>query len=206
VGVFICDVMGHDVRAALVTAMMRSLVQDLSATTPDPGELLTQINRSLFSIFKQTGSTMYATAFYLVADVARGEIHYASAAHPDPLQVRRRAGLVERISGKNGRAKGPALGLFGDGQYSTHSRKMEPGDLIALYTDGLVEVDSPDERQLFTSEQLTDAVRRRAQLPSADLLSGVLSEIHEFSGRPEFADDVCLVGMEVKRLGRAEDE
>ena len=206
VGVFICDVMGHDVRAALVTAMMRSLVQDLSATTPDPGELLTQINRSLFSIFKQTGSTMYATAFYLVADVARGEIHYASAAHPDPLQVRRRAGLVERISGKNGRAKGPALGLFGDGQYSTHSRKMEPGDLIALYTDGLVEVDSPDERQLFTSEQLTDAVRRRAQLPSADLLSGVLSEIHEFSGRPEFNDDVCLVGMEVKRLGQAEDD
>ncbi|MBW8864104.1 MAG: SpoIIE family protein phosphatase, partial [Verrucomicrobia bacterium] len=206
VGVFICDVMGHDVRAALVTAMMRSLVQDLSATTPDPGELLTQINRSLFSIFKQTGSTMYATAFYLVADVARGEIHYASAAHPDPLQVRRRAGLVERISGKNGRAKGPALGLFGDGQYATHSRKMEPGDLIALYTDGLVEVDSPDERQLFTAEQLTDAVRRRAQLPSADLLSGVLSEIHEFSGRPEFSDDVCLVGMEVKRLGEAGGE
>ena len=50
------------------------------------------------------------------------------------LWVRRRAGLVERISGKNGRAKGPALGLFGDGQYSMHSWKMEPGDLIATGT------------------------------------------------------------------------
>ncbi len=203
VGVFICDVMGHDVRAALVTAMMRAQIQDLSAATPDPGQLLTQINHNLFSIFKQTGATMYATAFYLVADVARGEIQYASAAHPDPLQVRRRAGVVEPLAGNGatGRAKGPALGLFGDARFPTHSRKLEAGDLIALYTDGLIEINSQDERQLYTSELLADALRRRTQLPSADLLNGVISEIHEFSGQPEFDDDVCLVGMEVKRVG-----
>lgn len=203
VGVFICDVMGHDVRAALVTAMLRSLVQDLSATVPDPGELLTRINQNLFSIFKQTGTTMYATAFYLVADVARGELHYASAAHPEPLQVRRSAGLVERLAGNGtpGRAKGPALGLFGDAQFPTHSRKLDAGDLIALYTDGLIEINSPDQQQMFTSELLTDAVRRRAQLPTTDLLEGVMSEIQEFSGQSGFEDDVCLVGIEVKRLG-----
>ena len=207
VGVFICDVMGHDVRAALVTAMLRSLVQDLGASVPDPGELLTKINNNLHSIFKQTGTTMYATAFYLVADVARGEIHYASAAHPEPLQVRRTAGLVERLAGNGapGRVKGPALGLFADAQFPTHNRKLEAGDLIALYTDGLIEINSLDQKHMFTSELLTDAVRRRAQLPTSDLLAGVISEIREFSGQAGFDDDVCLVGMEVKRLGPAAD-
>lgn len=207
VGVFICDVMGHDVRAALVTAMLRSLVLDLGTAVPDPGELLTKINNNLHSIFKQTGTTMYATAFYLVADVARGEIHYASAAHPEPLQVRRTAGLVERLAGNGapGRVKGPALGLFADAQFPTHNRKLEAGDLIALYTDGLIEINSPDQKQMFTSELLTDAVRRRAQLPTSDLMAGVISEIREFSGQAGFDDDVCLVGMEVKRLGPTAD-
>ena len=84
VGLFICDVMGHDVRAALVTAMMRALVVDLSATTTEPGDLLTQINREVAGVFKQTDATMYATAFYLIADVARAELRFASAAHPEP--------------------------------------------------------------------------------------------------------------------------
>jgi sigma-B regulation protein RsbU (phosphoserine phosphatase) len=203
VGVFICDVMGHDVRAALVTAMMRALVQDLGAAAADPGQLLAQINHNLFSVFKQTGTTMYATAFYLVADVARGEIHYASAAHPEPLQVRRQAGLVERLAGNGapGRAKGPALGLFAEAQFPTHRRKLEAGDLIALYTDGLIEINSSDERQFFTTELLMNAVQRRAQFSTADLFTGVISEIHQFSGQPDFEDDVCLVGMEVKHLG-----
>jgi len=202
VGVFICDVMGHDVRAALVTAMLRSQVQDLGATAPDPGALLARINQNLFGVFKQTGATMYATAFYLVADVARGEIHYASAAHPEPLQVRRSAGLVEPLKGGPAdHAKGPALGLFEDAQFPAHNGELDAGDLIALYTDGLIEINSADDRQIFTPELLAAAVRQRAQLPATDLLKGVISEIRKFSGRPEFEDDVCLVGMEVKRLG-----
>jgi sigma-B regulation protein RsbU (phosphoserine phosphatase) len=204
VGVFICDVMGHDVRAALVSAMMRALVQDIGLTTPDPGQLLRQLNQNLFSVFKQTGTTMYATAFYLVADIARGQIQYASAAHPEPIQLRRAAGLVERLVGNGSayRVKGPALGLFADAQFPTHSRKVEAGDLIALYTDGLVEINSSsDEHQLFTTDLLMKAMERRVNLPTAELFTGVLSEINQFSGRPGFDDDVCLVGMEVKHLG-----
>ena len=72
VGIFICDVMGHDVRAALVTAMLRALVEDFSLKATDPGQVLTEINRALFKVFGQAGTTMFATAFYLVADVATG--------------------------------------------------------------------------------------------------------------------------------------
>ena len=117
VGLFICDVMGHDVRAALVTAMMRALVVDLSATTAEPGELLTQINREVAGVFNQTGSTMYATAFYLIADLDRGEFSYANAAHPEPLLVRRQRDTVELLGAALKQKKGPALGLFPEGRF-----------------------------------------------------------------------------------------
>jgi PAS domain S-box-containing protein len=198
VGLFICDVMGHDVRAALVTAMMRALVTDLSATN-EPGELLAQINREVAGVFNQTGSTMYATAFYLIADVARAELRYASAAHPEPILLRRQRGTAEWLGHGPGQKKGPALGLFAEGQFPTYRCPMEVGDLIALFTDGLIEAEGADHES-FSPERLLEAVRQRAQAPTNELFTGVLDEIKKFSASSEFEDDVCIVGVEVKRL------
>jgi sigma-B regulation protein RsbU (phosphoserine phosphatase) len=199
VGLFICDVMGHDVRAALVTAMMRALVVDLSTTTTEPGELLAQINREVAGVFKQTGSTMYATAFYLIADVARAELRYASAAHPEPILLHRQRGMAEWLGNGPGQKKGPALGLFAEGQFPTHRCPMEVGDLIALFTDGLIEAEGANNES-FSAERLLAAVNRRAKLPTNELFAGLLDEIKHFSASSEFEDDVCVVGVEVKRL------
>jgi len=199
VGLFICDVMGHDVRAALVTAMMRALVVDLSGTTTEPGELLAQINREVAGVFKQTGSTMYATAFYLIADVARAELRYASAAHPEPILLHRQRGTAEWLGSGPERKKGPALGLFAEGQFPTHRCSMEVGDLIALFTDGLIEAEGADHES-FSAARLLAAVRQRAKLPTNELFTGLLDEIKHFSASSEFEDDVCVVGLEVKRL------
>jgi len=199
VGLFICDVMGHDVRAALVTAMMRSLVMDLSAATTDPGELLAQINREVAGVFKQTDSTMYATAFYLIADVARAELRFASAAHPDPILLHRRQGTVEWLGRGPGQKKGPALGLFTEGTFPTRRCSMEVGDLIALFTDGLIDAEGANNES-FSTERLLAAVRARNQQPTQELFTGLLDEIKQFSARTDFEDDVCVVGMEVKRL------
>jgi PAS domain S-box-containing protein len=199
VGLFICDVMGHDVRAALVTAMMRALVVDLSATTTEPGELLAQINREVAGVFKQTGSTMYATAFYLIADVARAELRYASAAHPEPILLHRQLGTAEWLGNGPERKKGPALGLFAEGQFPTHRCSMAVGDLIALFTDGLIEAEGADNES-FSAERLLAAVNQRAKLPTNELFTGLLDEIKHFSANSEFEDDVCIVGVEVKRL------
>ncbi|MGA2243214.1 MAG: PAS domain-containing protein [Verrucomicrobiota bacterium] len=199
VGLFICDVMGHDVRAALVTAMMRALVVDLSTTTTEPGELLTQINREVAGVFQQTGSTMYATAFYLIADVARAELRYASAAHPEPILLHRQRGMAEWLGNAPGQKKGPALGLFAEGQFPTHRCPMEVGDLIALFTDGLIEAEGANNES-FSAKRLLAAVNQRAKLPTNELFTGLLDEIKHFSATSEFEDDVCVVGVEVKRL------
>jgi sigma-B regulation protein RsbU (phosphoserine phosphatase) len=199
VGVFICDVMGHDVRAALVTAMIRALVEDLSTGASDPGHLLAQINRDLLSVFQQAGTTMFATAFYMVADVATGELSYASAAHPDPLQLLRRQDKVEPLAPLASGKKGPALGLFKEAQFPTYQRRMNAGDVILLYTDGMIEAEGHDQ-EIFSQERLTTIVHKHAKLPTKEMLSALLAEIRQFSGQHEFTDDVCLVGMEVKQL------
>ncbi len=199
VGVFICDVMGHDVRAALVTAMIRALVEDLSVGAADPGHLLAQMNRGLLSVFQQAGTTMFATAFYLVADVATGEVAYSSAAHPDPLHVLRGQGKVELLSALNGGKNGPALGLFKEAQFPTYRRRMNAGDIILLYTDGMIEAEGRNQ-EIFTRERLMSIVQKHAGLPTKEMLSTLLAEIRQFSGQNEFTDDVCLVGVEVKQL------
>jgi sigma-B regulation protein RsbU (phosphoserine phosphatase) len=197
VGVFICDVMGHDVRAALVTAMMRALVQDLSLASGDPGHLLAQVNRGLVGVFKQTGTTIYATGFYLIADVAKGEVCYASAAHPDALHLRRQDGSVEALGPDSGVKRGPALGLFEDASFPSCQRRLDPGDLVVLYTDGLIEVEGPGQQQ-FNQEHLMNTFRRWSHLPAKDLFAALIADIRSFSGQPEFQDDVCLVGMEIR--------
>jgi phosphoserine phosphatase RsbU/P len=199
VGLFICDVMGHDVRAALVTAMMRALVVDLSTATIEPGELLAQINREVAGVFKQTGSTMYATAFYLIADVARAELRYASAAHPEPILLHRQSATAEWLGNGVGKKKGPALGLFAESKFPTHRCPMAVGDLIALFTDGLIEAEGKDNES-FSPERLLAAVNQRAKLPTNELFTGLLDEIKRFSATSEFDDDVCVVGVEIKHL------
>ena len=84
-GIFICDVMGHGVRSALVAAMVRALVEELKPLGDDPGRFLTQLNRDLCAILKHTGSPTLTTAFYLVADATTGQFRYANAGHPKPL-------------------------------------------------------------------------------------------------------------------------
>jgi len=150
-------------------------------------------------VFKQTGSTMYATAFYLIADVARAELRYASAAHPEPILLHRQRGTAEWLGNGPGQKKGPALGLFAEGQFPTHQSPMEVGDLIALFTDGLIEAEGANHES-FSPERLLAAVRQRAKLPTNELFTGLLDEIKHFSASSEFEDDVCVVGMEVKRL------
>ena len=197
VEVLIADVMGHGVRAGLITAMMRALVEKLSAASADPSAMLSGINQSLFQIFAQTGITLFATAFYLVADVQRSRMSFANAGHPKPLLLHRQRGELEQMS-SNG-AVGPALGLFNAAQYQTCEVPLEVDDLIMLFTDGLFEVEAPDH-ELYSSKRLIDAVRPRVKLPSAELFAQLFAEIRQFSNRPDFSDDVCLLGMEVARL------
>jgi PAS domain S-box-containing protein len=193
-GLFICDVMGHGVRSALVTAMVRGLVEELRPIALDPGQLLTRINSDLRAILQQTGTPMFTTAFYLVADLERRQIYYSNAGHPRPFLVHRLKGTVDVLRNSDGKSR-PALGLFADSTYPTTSCDLAAGDLLMLFTDGLFEVEGANDEQ-FSQDLLLEAVRKHASLHGAEMFTAILDEIQQFSVNHEFSDDVCMVGME----------
>jgi len=193
--VFICDVAGHGVRSALVTAMVRALVEELKPSANNPGKFLTKLNSDLYAILKHTGTPMLTTAFYLVADWEAGNMRYANAGHPKPLHLLREAKKVSLLGNAEGKCQ-PALGLFEDAVYLTTEQKLTSGDVVILFTDGVYEVE--DEREeLYTQAMLVRDVQKRMQLPVAQLFDELLKEVRDFSAGG-FTDDVCLVGMEYR--------
>jgi sigma-B regulation protein RsbU (phosphoserine phosphatase) len=193
-GVFICDVMGHGVRSALVTAMIRALVDDLAPGTADAGLFLTEMNRRLAELFKHADGSLFATAFYLIADTATGQTRYASAGHPRPLHLQRRAVRVGPLSLPP--AAGPALGLFAEAKYLPAEGTLAAGDMLLLFTDGLIEVVAAGGAEEFGQERLLAAARTRLQLPLETMLDELIAGVRAFSGGSEFGDDVCLLAVE----------
>lgn len=197
-GVLICDVMGHGVRSALVTAMLRALVGDLGKHANDPGRFLAEMNRKLAAILKQIEEPLYATAFYMVADVAAGQLRYAKAGHPAPLHLRREAGLVEALPFPS--HAGAALGLFEKSDFLTSQRPLTDGDRVLLFTDGLFEVPNDDDED-YGQERLLAAAQQRMNQPLSELMDGLIADVRAFAGGNDFSDDVCLLGMEIARTG-----
>ena len=193
-GVFICDVAGHGVRSALVTAMIRALAEELKPLATDPGQFLSKLNSDLHAILKHTGTPMLTTAFYLVANSKSGAMRYANAGHPKPLLIRRSASRVEPLVNATGKSQ-PVLGLFEDATYQTTEVKLNPKDLVMLFTDGLYEVQDRND-ELYSQEMLVAGVQRRAQLSAPQLFDELLAEIRSFAADSGFSDDVCLVAME----------
>jgi sigma-B regulation protein RsbU (phosphoserine phosphatase) len=194
-GVFICDVAGHGVRSALVTAMIRALAEELKPLATDPGQFLSKLNRDLYAILKHTGSPMLTTAFYLTADWKSGVLRYANAGHPKPLHVKRSSSQVLPLVNACGKSQ-PALGLFEDAIYETSTAKLWQRDLVILFTDGLYEVHNP-ANEIYTPALLMEGVQKRTQLAAGKLFDELLEEIRAFSGGTGFSDDVCLVGAEL---------
>ena len=195
-GVFICDVAGHGVRSALVTAMIRALAEELKPLATNPGQFLSKLNSDLHAILKHTGTPMLTTAFYLVADSKSGTMRYANAGHPKPLLIRRSASRVEPLANAAGKSQ-PVLGLFKDATYRTSEVKLEPKDLVMLFTDGLYEVQGRNN-ELYSQEMLVAGVQRRTQLPAPQLFDELLAEIRRFAADSAFDDDVCLVAVDYK--------
>jgi sigma-B regulation protein RsbU (phosphoserine phosphatase) len=194
VGVFICDVTGHGVRAALVTAMIRALSEELKPLAREPGLFLRKLNSDLSNILKSTGSTMLTTAFYLIANCQTGTMRFANAGHPKPLVLRRAEKRVEMLANAGGHGQ-PALGLFEEPPYETSETMLAPGDFVMLFTDGLFEVQGRT-RNCIRSSGSNLTCKTCLKNPPRNCSTNCWKTIRAFSVDHEFEDDVSLVGME----------
>jgi phosphoserine phosphatase RsbU/P len=197
-GLFICDVMGHGVRAALVASTVSALLGQLRDYWGDPAQLLSRLNRALRSTLEFSEVALFASAFYMIADLEKGELRYANAGHPSPLRVHSIRNCAD-TSPLNGGKHGPALGLFEDAVYADCHCELSPHDTILLFTDGLFEVEGPGG-DIYDYRRLLEAVNRRSELPAFQLCHEVIEEVQRFSAGRHFDDDVCLVAMECLRL------
>jgi serine phosphatase RsbU (regulator of sigma subunit) len=196
-GILICDVMGHGVRAALVTALIRGLVEDLRSVAADPGVFLTEVNRTLAEVLRQTGRTMFASAFYMVVDITTGQITYTTAGHPSVLHLHAAMGEAGpvKIPREN---VGPVLGLFPDAEYATTEALARAGDTLLFFTDGVYELTNA-ANEVFTYERFEKVVRRWCRLPVATMFDEMMIEIKEFAGAEDFRDDICLIAVHLPR-------
>jgi phosphoserine phosphatase RsbU/P len=193
--VCICDVMGHGVRAALITAMMRAMIETHAAEAVDPGRLLTQLNSEFTGILKQTGTLVFVTVLYCVINVRVGNARFARAGHPPPLHARRSSGEVETMV-VGGNSAGPAIGIIPNAQFKTTEAKLAPGGLLLFYTDGIIEVEASDGSQ-FGIEGLRESVRANLSQSAESLLDAIVSDVYKFGDSSVLTDDACLVAAEL---------
>jgi serine phosphatase RsbU (regulator of sigma subunit) len=192
-GILVCDVMGHGVRSALVTAMVRAFAEDLRPDATDPGRLLTRLNRSLTAVLRQSGTLLFVTAAYAFLDAAASTLVYGQAGHPTGF-LRGAAGDVEPLPAR-GVVAGPALGLIEDHEYVAGRRAIAPGDAAILFTDGVFEVRNKAGEE-WGLERLQAEIARRRGRAAAELLPALVAEAARHAGGAPFDDDVCLVSLE----------
>lgn len=195
VGVFIGDVMGHGVRAALLTTFLRGLMEELVPAGDEPGRLLTKMNRSFRSVFGQADDLIFATAIYLVIDVETGRTRFANAGHTKLLHLRPgSAGTdADALSMPGGRSQ-PALGIVDQFQFTSSELSLGAGESLLLYTDGLLEAADAGAEQ-YGRERMLGYLRQHLQSDNDPLLDGLIGDVRQFSGSESFEDDVCLLGI-----------
>lgn len=193
VGLFICDVMGHGVRSAFITAMLRALIEELHPLGTQPGVLLARMNAELKTILQQTGSPLYATALYLVVAADTGRGCFACAGHPEPLLVETGSKQVSSLPPAP-KTKGPALGMIAGAKYGETEFKLQSGEILLLLTDGLCEIFNDQEIE-YGRDQLIHSAEVHAGEGLAGLLDGIVADALTFAGG-KFQDDVCLVGLQ----------
>lgn len=200
VGIFLCDVCGVGVRAALVTALIRGVMQEIASLENDPGAYLARMNELLHPLLHQEGLLLEATACYLVFDAGTGTVRVANAGHPMPIHFR--DGYAAQWLCEGTSCVGAPLAAKPGSSYETAELRISAEDSVVLFTDGLCSV-ANNVDDAYGMKRLIDSAHSLAGEPLADIFQGLEGDALAFSKEGKFADDVCLVGFHLRKLMEA---
>ena len=197
-GFFACDVMGHGMRAALITAILRSLVEEFKPVADKPGLLLSSMNRKFMTILQDAEEFMFVSASYMLFDLREKRLAFSDAGHPNPLLTNRLQRSVTQLRDA-AEPLGPAFGIIENFSYPVIERPIQVGDGVLLYTDGITEAEGADREQ-YGEERLIESARRHLASAPETLLPAMVADAERFAAKAAFDDDVCLVIAEVERF------
>jgi HAMP domain-containing protein len=184
VALVIADVSGKGVPAALLMSSFRASLLSTDIDREGPALTLARVNAFLHNSVEPG---RFVTAFLAVLHATTGRLVYSNAGHNPPMLLRRGTEDPHLL-----RQGGLVLGLFGTTVYQQAETVMLPGDLLALYTDGVSEAMDEEER-FYGEERFLDLLRRNRNEPCHEILAETLEEVRAFSGGAGQTDDVTVL-------------
>jgi sigma-B regulation protein RsbU (phosphoserine phosphatase) len=185
------DVAGKGIGAAL---MMASLQASLRGQTIRPcsslSEMIQLINRL---VYDASSESSYVTFFYAQYEVASRTLHYVNAGHNAPILYRKHANpSVLRLE-----AGGTVIGLLPDFTYEEDHVKLQPGDVLVAYTDGISEAMNHAEEE-WDERRLVQALAECHALSAAEIIKYILDRVDAFTAGAQQHDDMTLAVMRVQ--------
>jgi sigma-B regulation protein RsbU (phosphoserine phosphatase) len=179
----VADVSGKGVPAALLMSGFRASLMSQDTTRGEPAAMAARLNDFLV---KSVESGKFVTAFLGFLDAATGKFVYVNAGH-NPTVLVRRSGATELLT-----QGGLILGIMADSPFAAGETTLEPGDLVALYTDGVTEGANAAQEQ-WGEERLIAALQAGAHEPAATIASRIVREVRAFEGDSGPADDITVL-------------
>jgi hypothetical protein len=188
------DVSGHGMPAALLMSMLHGAIHGSSSASPDESPDRTAARLNALLAAKSTGER-FASMIACVFDPASGTLRYANAGHPPGLLLERQSGLerVARLA-----EGGPVLGVLPDAAYQASTVETAPGDLLVLFSDGIVEAMNRQD-EYFGEGRVLDLIERHRTEPARALCERLLAAVTSFAESRPAADDRTIL---VVRLWR----
>jgi len=193
----IADVSGHNVGAALIMAETRTLIRSRGGHFNNPQEILCELNQFLYDDL--THAELFITLFFLQYRPDTQQIVYASAGHSPTLLWQAKSKECIRLN-----PEGLIIGVKEDFPYEQESCTLEGGDVLLLYTDGVIEAEN-EQNELFGEDRLADILKEQCHLPPQEMINHIIEQVRLFSGHHHFQDDVSMVVMQVEQLQRSNE-
>ncbi|MCT4507463.1 MAG: PP2C family protein-serine/threonine phosphatase [Tepidibacter sp.] len=185
VGIFISDISGHGIAAAMITTMVKAILETSKDLLYTPDKLMENINSKILNV----AENMYLTAFYGIYNNKTKEFTYIRCSHPYPLLIRDNKCIEIKES------EGMMLGVFDGLKFKSHKIKLKEGDKILFYTDGLVEAKNNSGCEF--NDKAYEIVNSRLDKNINEIIDDVNEELILFKENQEYEDDICMLGMQI---------
>lgn len=190
-GFVIADASGKGLRSSIYMTNSKNIFKVIAELEESPARVITRTNDQLIDNIDPSAA-MFATMFYGLYDSESQTINYTNAGHNPPLFI---DGATKEI--KLLKAHGYPLGVCGHKEYGQGQIRISPGDIIFLYTDGVIEAINA-KGKMFGFESLKQACLDYSQLSSQEMLDAVRERVFNFIGGKEQFDDLTLLVFRVE--------